>query len=80
MNKRQNCYGYKVCYREQGKTTYVRYFMTYTYQQAVNAVESYIRYPPNAREDGHKLNNPTWKIIPVSRDEVIAGIWRECPF
>lgn len=79
MNKR-NRYGYKVCYREQGETAYVRHFKTYTYRQAVCAINEYILYPPNAREDGHKLNSPTWKIMPVSRDEVKAGIWRECPF
>ena len=78
MNKQS--YGYKVCYREQGKTRYVRHFMTYTYKQAVNARNGYIRYPPEAWEDNHKLINPTWKVIPISRAEVEAGIWRECPF
>lgn len=72
--------GYKVCYREQGKTRYIRYFMTYTYKQAVNAMVGYIRYPPKSREDNHKLIGPTWKIIPISRKEVDNGIWLECPF
>lgn len=72
--------GYKVCYREQGKTRYVRHFMTYTYKQAVFAMTEYIRYPPTAREDNHILINPTWKIIPISRQEVDNGIWLECPF
>lgn len=75
-----NNYGYKVCSREQGKKRYIRHFMTYTYKQAVNVMTGYIRYPPNARGDNHKLISPTWKIIPISRKEVDAGIWRECPF
>ena len=74
------CYRYKVCYREQGSNVYVRHFMTYTYKQAVCARNGYLRFPPTAREDNHKLKNPTWKIIPISRDEIKAGIWNEAPF
>lgn len=73
-------YGYKVCYREEGSERYVRYFLTYTYKQAIKAIDGYIRSPPKERETGRKLNNPHWKIIPVSRNEVRAGIWRETPF
>ena len=61
--------GFKICYREEG-----------SYKQAVRAKLSYERYPPRARNDNHKLNNPTWKIIPINKDEVKAGIWREVPF
>ena len=78
--KRRSCYGYKVCYREEGTTTYVRHFLTYTYKQALTAMDGYIRYPPEAREDGHTLKRPIWEIIPVSRHEVKAGIWLEAPF
>lgn len=85
MKNRRNRYGYKVCYCEEesstpGKKRYVRHFKTYTYKQAVQAMDGYIRYPPTAREDGHVLNNPKWVIIPISRDEVKSGIWREVPF
>ena len=73
-------YGYKVCYREHGGKRRIRHFLTYTRKQAVQALNCYIRYPPTAREDGRVLNNPHWKIIPVSRREADAGIWRECPF
>ena len=72
--------GYKVCYKEEGKHAYVRYFLTYTYKQALRARNSYIRYPPRERETGRKLNNPKWAIIPVTEKEVQDGIWRECPF
>ena len=73
-------YGYKICYREKGTTRLVRYFLTYTRKQAVLALTGYIRYPPAAREDGHVLVKPRWKIIPVNRNEIKAGIWREPPF
>ncbi len=73
-------YGYKVCYREQGGKRYVRYFLTYTRKQAMTAMAGYIRYPPVARDDGHTLQGPAWKIVPVSRSEVEKGIWREAPF
>ena len=43
-------------------------------------ITTYIRYPPRERETNRKLNNPSWKIIPVTRKEVDDGIWRECPF
>ena len=59
---------------------YIRHFLTYTREQAVVSLNYYIRYPPAARDDGHVLNNPKLKIIPVSRSEVKAGIWRETPF
>ncbi|MCL2797719.1 MAG: hypothetical protein FWD58_06670 [Firmicutes bacterium] len=73
-------YGYKVCYREKGKTRYVRHFLTYTRKQAEDVLICYIRYPPTARENGRALVKPRWKIIPVSRDEIKAGIWDEPPF
>ena len=77
---KRNRYGYKICYCEKDSKIYICYFMTYSYKQAKFAINGYIRYPPTARKDGHKLKNPTWKIIPISKDEVIAGIWREDPF
>jgi len=73
-------FGYKVCYREDGKKRYVCYFKTYTLKQAVRVMDGYIRYPPCLRGSGRALNKPSWKIIPISRKEIKAGIWREPPF
>ena len=75
-----NPHGYKVCYKEAGDRKYTRYFLTYTYQQAVESVAMYVRYPPPSRKDNHILNNPKWAIIPVTPSEVRSGIWREVPF
>ena len=77
---RNPCYGYKVCYREQGKKRYVRYFLTYTHKQAVYAMNSYIRYPPRERETNRKLNNPSWKIIPVTRKKSMTASGGSVPF
>ena len=73
-------YGYKVCYKEQGSKTYVRYFLTYTLNQALKAMYGYIRYPPRERGTGRKLENPQWKIIPVNQKEFSNDIWNELPF
>lgn len=76
-------YGYKVCYTEKGhKSELKRYFITYTYKQALKMKELYLRYTHlRSREDyNHILNKPTWYILPITRKEVRQGIWRECPF
>lgn len=73
-------YGYKVCYKETGSRRYVRYFLTYTYRQAIRAMRDYTRYPPLDRATGRLLNRPKWKVIPVTHKEVLRGIWRACPF
>lgn len=80
IDMKRNYYGFKICYREFGSPQYIRHFITYTYEQAKQALDYYLRYPPRARNDNHKLNNPTWKIIPINKDEIRAGIWREVPF
>ena len=72
--------GYKICYKEQGSNEYVRYFMTYTYEKAVQIMNSYKRDPPTAREDNHVLKKPKWRVIPITIKEIYDGIWREVPF
>ena len=75
-----NPYGYKVCYKEAGDRKYTRYFLTYTYRQAVESVAMYVHDPPPSRKDNHILNNSKRAIIPLTPAEVRAGIWREVPF
>ena len=75
-----NPYGYKVCYRERRSKTTVRYFIVRSYKSAVDMKMFYIRYPPRERETDRQLNKPTWLIFPITRKEVLRGIWRECPF
>ena len=73
-------FGYKICYKERGSKKYIRYFMTYTYPQALKILYYFISYPPDERETSRKLIQPEWRIIPVTKKEILAGIWRECPF
>lgn len=80
MNYTNNPYGYKICYKEEGKSDYVRHFKTYTYREAIKAKNGYIRFPPRAREDDHILVKPKWVIIPIKYSEVRDGIWLENPF
>lgn len=75
-----NPYGYKVCYKEKHTKRYIRYFLTYTYKQAVRAKQGYVRFPQLSREDNHILKKPVWHIIPITKFEVRDGIWREVPF
>ena len=63
-------YGYKVCYREKGKKKFVRLYLCNTYGLAEFSI----------KHNRHVLRNPTWKIVPVTRKEVEAGIWNDCPF
>ena len=72
--------GYKVCYKEQGSNQYIRHFLTRNYNDAMQVISMYKRYPPNSREDSHKLKKPKWRAIPVTFKEIQDGIWREVPF
>ena len=73
--KRNNRYGYKIGYRENGSLSFIRYFMTYTYKQALFSLEHYRKYPQRERETGisvgtifvlmkpkrYALNGNAWK-------------------
>ena len=69
-----NPYGYKICYKEKFSKYYVKQFMTYSYNQAVKVKKDFIK------ENNPLLKNPIWHIIPITRAEVLKGIWREVPF
>ena len=72
--------GFKVCYKEQNTTRYIRHFLTRNYNEALDIINYYKRYPQNSREDNHKLKKPKWRIIPITIKEINDGIWREVPF
>ena len=72
--------GFKVWYKEQGSNQYIRHFLTRNYNDAIYMINHYKRYPPNSREDNHKLKKPKWRAIPVTIKEIQDGIWREVPF
>ena len=69
-----NPYGYKICYQERGSKELITKFMTHNYKLAVKYKLYYVRCKDI------KLKKPTWCIIPITRKEVKAGIWRQVPF
>ena len=79
MNK-NNPYGYKVGYRENGSRLFVRYFMTYTYNQAIYSRRHYCKSPQRTRDTNRPIVDPFWKIKPITKKEYLAGIWDEIPF
>lgn len=69
-----NPYGYKICYKEKFSKYYVKQFITHSYNQAVKVKKDFVK------ENNPLLKNPIWHIIPITRAEVLKGIWREVPF
>ena len=78
--RKNNPYGYKIGYRENGGRSFIRYFMTYTYKQALFSLRYYKKYPQRERESNRPIVNPFWEIQPITKKEVLAGIWDEIPF
>ena len=54
--------------------------MTYTYQQALTALYYRRKYPQRERETNRPIINPFWEIKPITKKEILAGIWDELPF
>lgn len=69
-----NKYGYKVCYKEYGKTRLKIYLVTNTLDGAIWSVRWYKRDPPI------KVNNPQWKIFEVKTLNEYEKLWKGCPF
>lgn len=69
-----NNYGYKVCYREYGKTRLKVYLVTNTFDGAVWHVRWYEHNPPT------KLTNPLWEIHKVTTLKEYERLWKGCPF
>ena len=78
--KKNNPFGYKVGYRENGNRLFNRYFITYTYKQAIFSLLFYRKYPQRNRETNHPIVDPFWEIKPITKKEYLAGIWDELPF
>ena len=69
-----NKYGYKVCYRELGKSKLKLFLITNTFDLPVWHVRWYKRDPP------HKINNPLWEIHEVTTRKEYEKLWKCCPF
>ena len=79
MNK-NNPFGYKVGYRENGSRLFIQHFMTYTYRQALFSRRFYRKYQQRTRETNRPIIDPFWEIKPITKKEYLAGIWDEIPF
>ena len=79
MNK-NNPYGYKVGYRENGSSSFIRTFIAYTYNQALNTLRYYRKYGNKELKEKRIIINPFWTIEPITKKEILAGIMDEIPF
>ena len=78
--KKNNPYGYKIGYCENGSRLFNRLFITRSYNQALSICSYYRRYTKHERESNRPLINPFWQIAPITKKEILAGIWDEPPF
>ena len=78
--RKNNPYGYKIGYRENGSLLFNRLFITRNYNQAVSMRNFYRRYSKQERNTNRPLINPFWEILPITKKEILAGIWDEVPF
>ena len=72
-------YGYKVCYTVGKRKTYTRKFITHSFKQAQEMKQHYYQFPP-LNMSSKTLKQLKWYIFPISKKEVLRGIWREPPF
>ena len=50
------------------------------YHQAVSIRNLYRHYEKKNRTTNRPLINPFWEILPITKKEILAGIWNEPPF
>ena len=79
MNK-NNPYGYKIGYRENGSPLFHYRFITASYNQALFMRNFYRRYERRERNTNRPIVNPFWEILPITKKEFLGGIWNENPF
>lgn len=72
--KENNKYGYKVCYRNFGKTKLKIFLVANSYDLAKWLIRWYERKPPP------KLKNPEWEIQEVKTKNEYERLWKGCPF
>lgn len=66
----KNPYGYKICYTKKGnKNHFIDDFHTHTYKGAVKVKKINHKYTK-------KKEKLTWYILPITKKEVVNGIWK----
>ena len=69
-------YGYKVCYKKQGKEKLKIYLITNAYKLA----EWHIRWYENHSPPDKTLLDVTWVIVPIKTYAEYKRLWRDVPF
>ncbi len=69
-------YGYKVCYKQQGKHKLKIYAVVNTYDFALWHTRWYERDPPKDTA----TKNVIWLVIPIKNYFEYKKLWKGCPF
>ena len=75
-----NKYGYKVCYREFGKSKLKIYLICNVLDGAEWHVRYYENHQQKDRLTGNLIREPTWEIIPIKSYLEYKRLWKGCPF
>ena len=78
--EKDNKYGYKVCYKQQGKNRWKLYFVCNTYDFAQWEMRWYENHSPPDRKTNKILEQVTWEIFPIRNYLEYKKLWRGCPF
>lgn len=73
-------YGYKICYKKQGKRKSKIYLVTNNYELALWQIRWYSNHPPDDKKTKRPLNNVEWLVIPIKTYIEYKHLWRGCPF
>ena len=73
-------YGYKVCYREQGRSRLKVYLVTNRRDSALWHIRWYENNAPPNRKTGVPLIDAEWFVIPILTYLEYKRLWRGCPF
>ena len=73
-------YGYKICYREYGKTKLKIHLITNSFDLANWRVQYYENHQQLDRKTHKLIKEPTWCILPIKTYIEYKFLWRGCPF
>lgn len=73
-------YGYKVCFKRQGKSKLKIYLITNAYDLAIWHIRWYAKHTPSGKKTKRPIENVEWLIIPIKTYIEYKRLWRGCPF
>ena len=77
--RKNNPYGYKIGYRENGSLLFNRLFITRNYNHAVSMRNFYRRYIKQERDTKRPLINPFWEILPITKRKFLQAFGKNRP-